>query len=182
GLGEALAVPGAARAVADPPPVQVLLPGFTVRELPVDLPNVNNVRYRADGKLVALAYDGNIHLLSDSDGDGLEDKAELFWDNKGRLRAPIGMALTPPGYKHGQGAFVASKGKLSLIVDTKGAGKADRELVVAGGWKELPHGVDALGVAVGKDGKLYFGLGTADYTNAYLLREGKARYDLRGER
>src|SRR5262249_30501031 len=89
--------------VIPPPPVQAFLPGFTVKELPVDLTNINNVRYRPDGKLLALAYDGNVYLLSDSDGDGLEDKVELFWENKGRLRSPIGMALTPPGYRHGEG-------------------------------------------------------------------------------
>src|SRR5439155_4989512 len=77
--------------VADPPPVQTLVPGFTVRQLPVDLTNINNVKYRADGKLVALAYSGNIYLLSDTDGDGLEDKAELFWEGKGRLRGPVGL-------------------------------------------------------------------------------------------
>src|SRR5262249_19214303 len=32
--------------VKDPSPVQVLMPGFTVRELPVDLTNINNVRAR----------------------------------------------------------------------------------------------------------------------------------------
>jgi putative heme-binding domain-containing protein len=171
------------RRAADPPPVQMLVPGFTVRELPVNLSNVNNVRYRADGKLVALAYDGNVYLLSDSDGDGIEDKAEVFWENKGQLRAPVGMALTPPGYRHGDGLFVACKGKLSLIVDTKGRGKADKEIVVATGWKELPHGVDALGVALDRDGSVFFGLGTTDYTNPYLVgRDGKAAYDLRGER
>src|SRR5688572_21778061 len=36
------------------PNIQVLVPGFTVRELPVELPNINNVKYRADGTLVAL--------------------------------------------------------------------------------------------------------------------------------
>src|SRR5262249_16377155 len=66
--------------------------------------------------------------------------------------------------------------------DSKGTGKADREVVVATGWKELPHGVDALGVAVAQDGKIYFGLGTADFTNAYLTRDGKAHYDLKDER
>jgi putative heme-binding domain-containing protein len=182
GLTKALAGNHPSRVVAKPPPVQVLLPGFTVREIPVDLPNINNVRYRPDGKLVALAYNGNVYLLSDSDGDGLEDRVDLFWENKGQLRAPIGMALTPPGYKLGQGIFVACKGKLSLLVDTKNAGKADREIVVASGWKELPHGVDALGVAVGKDGSIYFGLGTADFTNAYQLAGGKARYALESER
>jgi hypothetical protein len=82
------------------------------------------------------------------------------------------MALTPPRYRHGDGVFVASKGKCSLLVDTDGDGKADKEIIVAEGWKELPHGVDALGVAVGKDGSVYFGLGTADFTNAYLLKDG----------
>ena len=78
--------------------MQMLVPGFSARELPVDLTNINNVRYRPDGKLVALAYDGNIYLLSDRDGDGLEETVEPFWENKGSLVAPIGMALTPPGY------------------------------------------------------------------------------------
>jgi putative heme-binding domain-containing protein len=171
-------------AVANPPPVQMFVPGFTVRELPVDLSNINNVRYRADGKLVALAYDGKVYVLSASEGGGLEDRVEVFWDNQdGRIRAPIGMALTPPGYKHGNGIFVACKGKLVLLVDTKGTGKADREIVVADGWKELPHGVDVLGAAIDKDGNIYFGLGTADFTNPYVVdKDGKPHYDLKSER
>src|SRR5205085_7492860 len=92
--------------VPQPPPVQVLVPGFSVRQLPVDLTNINNVRYRADGKLVALAYNGDIYLLSDTDGDGVEDKVEVFWKGQGRLQSPIGLALTPPGYRHGNGVFV----------------------------------------------------------------------------
>jgi putative heme-binding domain-containing protein len=170
--------------VPDPPPVQVLVPGFTVKQLPVDLTNINNVQYRADGKLVALAYDGNVYLLSDSDGDGLEDRVERFWDNKGRLRAPIGMALTPPGYRHGNGLVVASKGKCSLIVDTDGDDKADKEIVIAQGWEELPHGVDALGAAFDpRDGSVYFGLGTAAFENPYQIdKAGKARYRLTSER
>ena len=168
--------------VPDPPPVQMLVPGFSVRELPIDLTNVNNVRYRPDGKLLALAYDGTIDLLSDRDGDGVEETVEPFWDKPGSLVAPIGMALTPPGYHLGDGVFVASKGKVSLIVDGDRDGKADRELVVARGWKELPHGVDALGVAIDGEGGVYFGLGTTNFTNAYLLDEkGRAGYRLDDE-
>jgi putative heme-binding domain-containing protein len=169
--------------IKDPPPVQVFLPGFTVRPLPINLVNINNLLYRPDGKLLALGYDGNIWLLTDTDGDGLEDKATLWWDNKGKLRAPIGMALTPPGYAHGNGVFVPSKSKVSLIVDTDGDDRADKEIIVADGWKEIFHGVDALGVAVDRDGSVYFGLGCTNYTQAYLLdKEGKTHYDIKGER
>jgi putative heme-binding domain-containing protein len=169
--------------VADPPPVQVLLPGFTVRRLPLELTNINNVKYRADGKLVALAYNGDIYLLSDSDGDGLEDRAELFWESKGRLRGPIGMALTPPGYKHGNGVFVSSKGKVSLIVDSDGDDKADKEIIVAQGWKEIAQAVDALGVTLDRDGNVYFALGTTDFSNGYLIdKEGRGHYDIKSDR
>lgn len=169
--------------VADPPALQMLIPGFEVRELPVKISNINNVRYRTDGKLVALAYTGDVLLLSDRDGDGVEEHVETFWESGGRVRAPIGMALTPPGYAAGDGVFVASKGKCSLIVDTDGDDRADKEVVVASGWTELPHGVDALGIAVAADGTVYFGLGAADYTNAYLIDEkGAARFDLGSDR
>ncbi|HEY7158086.1 MAG TPA: ThuA domain-containing protein [Gemmataceae bacterium] len=168
--------------VAEPPPVQMLAPGFRVRQLPVDLPNINNIQYRADGKLVALAYNGDIYLLSRSKNGELEDKAELFWENKGRLRAPIGMTLTPPGYKHGNGVFVASKSKVSLIVDTDGDDKADKEIVVAQGWQESFHAVDALGVALDGDGNVYFGLGCANFADAYLRdKQGKSHFDLSNE-
>src|SRR5262245_25422030 len=170
--------------VSNPPPVQVFAPGFTVRELPVSLKNVNNVKYRPDGRLVALGYDGKIHLLTDTDGDGLEDRAESFWD-KETVHAPIGLALTPPGYARGQGVFVAAKGKVSLLVDTNADDRADEEIIVAT-WTEKSEqqGVDALGVALDAQGNLYFGLGTASYTGAYLIdpSSGDSRYRLSSER
>ncbi len=167
----------------DPPAVQMLQPGFTVRELPLELTNVNNVRYREDGKLVTLGYNGDIHLLSDTNGDGLEDRAELFWKNEGSIRGPIGITLTPPGYAKGRGVFVPSKGKVSLIVDTNGDDKADEEIIVAQGWKEIAQSVDAVGIAMAADGSLYFGLGTTNFANAYLVDEsGKASYDIASDR
>ena len=168
--------------VPNPPAVQMLVPGFSARELPVDLANVNNVKYRADGKLVALTYAGDIDLLSDRDGDGLEETVERFWESKGSLVAPIGMALTPVNHTAGEGVFVASKGKISLILDVDRDGKADKEIIIAQGWKQLPHGVDALGVALDSSGNVYFGLGTTDFTNAYQLdAAGRPAYDLKDE-
>ena len=170
--------------VANPPAVQMFVPGFSARKLPVDLTNINNVLYREDGKLYALAYSGDVYLLTDTDGDGLEDQAKLFWESQGRIRGPIGMAVTPPGYAAGRGVFVPSKGKLSLLVDTDQDDVAEKEIIVAEGWRELPVNVDALGVAVDPaDGSVYFGLGCEDYTNAYGLHgNGQARYRLDSER
>src|ERR1043166_91883 len=169
--------------VTNAPPVQMIVPGFNLRPLPLALNNINNLKYRADGKLVALGYNGRIYLLSDTDGDGLEDKAEIFWD-RDTLHAPIGMALTPPGYSRGDGVFVAAKGKLALILDRDRDGRADEEIVVAEGWPGIWHNVDALGVAVDRAGNIYFGLGAANYTDAYLIDKatGQSRYDLKSER
>ncbi len=168
--------------VNNPAPVQMFVPGFSVREMPIELGNINNVKYREDGKLVALGYDGRIWLLTDTDGDGLEDKASAFWTNN-TLRAPIGMALTPPNYPKGRGVFAPSKGKVSLIVDTNNDDVADEEIIVADGWKEGFHNVDALGVAVDEKGNVYFGLGTANFADAYLKnKEGKSQYDLKNEK
>src|SRR6266478_2664308 len=109
------------QALAEPSPVvHMLVPGFTVQELPVHLSNLNNLRFAPDGRLFALAYDGRIHVLRDTNGDGLEDKDELFWD-KPTLSVPVGMALGP------EGVFVSSHGKVSLLRDTDGDGKADQE-------------------------------------------------------
>ena len=167
----------------NPPAIQMLQSGFSVHELPVELSNLNNVRYRADGKLVTLGYNGDIHLLSDTNGDGLEDKVELFWKNEGSVRGPLGILLTPPNYPKGNGVFFPSKGKVSLVVDKDGDDKADEEIIVATGWKEIAQNVDAVGITMDKDGCLYFGLGTVNYANAYMVNDkGKGEYELTSDR
>ncbi len=169
--------------VVDPPIVQMLMPGFRVVELPVSLTNVNNLRFRSDGTLVALGYNGDLNLLRDTNGDGIEDHTIPFWKNQGSLRGPMGMQLTPPGYARGTGVFVPSKGKVSLIVDTDQDDHADEEIVVASGWQEIAQNVDAVGITMDAEGAIYFGLGTANYANAYLIDEkGKAAYDLSSDR
>ncbi|MEX2172482.1 MAG: ThuA domain-containing protein [Pirellulales bacterium] len=178
---------GGARPIArvpNPPDVQMHVPGFTVRELPLELPNINNVQYRPDGKLVAVAYNGNVYLLTDTDNDGLEDHAELFFENKGDIRSPIGMDLTPPNYERGQGVFVATKSSFVLIADADGDDQAEKPIVIATGWPESFHNVDALGVAVDpRDHAVYFGLGTPNFADAYVRTpEGKSLYKLDGEK
>lgn len=167
------------------PPVQMLVPGFSVQALPVEIAAINVVRYRADGKLVALGYDGKVWLLSDNNSDGIEDKAQVFYD-PGRQVLSLGMALTPPGYARGQGVFIARKGALVLEVDTDGDDRADREIIVAKDWetpKRFPGGAsDAIGVALDADGNVFFGLGAANSQNGYLLEDGVAHYRITSER
>src|SRR5215208_5570973 len=88
--------------------VHMLVPGFTVQELPVRLSNQNNLRFAADGRLFALGYDGRIHVLRDTNGDGLEDSAEVFWDEP-TISVPVGMAIAK------EGVYVSSHGKVSLF-------------------------------------------------------------------
>src|SRR5207302_390134 len=86
------------------------------------------------------------------------------------------------GYTRGNGVFIAAKEKLALIVDTNGDDRADAEITVAT-WTERSEqqGVDALGVAVAPDGSIYFSLGTASFTEPYLIDKatGQARYRIR---
>ncbi len=170
-------------ALKGPPPepvIRMLVPGFEVKELPIKLPNINYLTYAPDGRLFALGYDGSVNVLRDTDGDGLENKVEPFWARP-TLKAPVSMALAP------EGLYVASSRKLSLLRDADGDGLADVEEVVASDWA-LPDdpshggGVDCMAVTTDKEGNIYFGLGCADYTNPYRIRDGKARYDLKSER
>lgn len=158
--------------------VVMLLPGFVVKALPIKLSNANNIRFTPDGKLTVLGYDGRIHILSDSDGDGLEDSDKIFWD-KQTLSVPVGMTWSK------EGLYVSSHGKISLLRDTDGDGVADEEKIIAEGWTPTDvasGGVDATAITEDKDGNLYFGLLVADYSNPYRVKDGISHYDLQGKR
>lgn len=147
----------------------MLVPGFTVEELPVRLPNLNNVNFAPDGSLTGLGYNGKVWKIRDTDGDGLEDTATIWWD-KAPLTVPVGMVWST------RGLFVSSSGKVSLLQDTNGDGVADTEEVVASGWpgKDVTSGnVDATGVTMDGEGNLYFGLLTVNYANPYRLKKVK---------
>lgn len=183
GSGENTAGDSSILAIDSVPDVQVFMPGFSVHELKLNLPNINALRYGADGKLYALAYDGHIYVLTDTDGDGLEDKAEIWWD-KNLFVSPVAMAIAE------EGIYVSSLNKLSLIQDLDRDGKAETEKIMATNWVKpdvytgnSAGGVDALGVAKDKNGNVFYMLGAADFTNAYLVDStGKAHYDINSQR
>jgi putative heme-binding domain-containing protein len=172
----------ALKGVPPKPPVQMLVPGFTVRELPVKLPNLTAIRYGPDGRLYGAGYDGRMHVLSDTDGDGLEDKAEVLWD-KPTFRTPMAFTWSPDGT-----LYVTSNGKITALRDTNGDGKPDTDQVINTGWPPdagfTGGGVDAMGLVFDKDGNFYFGLGCTLFANAYLVddKTGVSRYDIRSER
>src|SRR5882757_3260463 len=112
--------------VTNPPPIQMLVPGFSVRELPLELNNINNLVYAPDGRLFALCYDGNVLQLKDTDGDGLEDTATRFFNNEHNDILPsIGMAWGPGGL------YIASQKRILRLRD-KGDGTAELETVTSG--------------------------------------------------
>ncbi len=156
-----------------PASFQFLEPGFTVRELPVRLTSVNNVAYAPDGRLFAVGYDGRIHVLRDTDGDGLEDKATLFWKGKGDYSMPLGLVLRDDA------VYITLRRRIERLRDTDGDDKADEMTVVATGWHEAVTETDktfkhrrvddAIGLAMDKDGALYTSLGTPNYENSWQL-------------
>lgn len=170
----------------DAPVIVPFAPGIDVRELPVDLTNLNNIEYAPDGRLFAAGYDGRLHLLRDTDGDGLEDQVTTFYGTKSD-DYPLGMLVR-------DGDLIVLRRHAAVRHrDTNGDGVPDTEEVVATGWRDpevdqtsyVTHRRvdDALGLAIGADGTFYVTMGAANYSNGYLLtKEGESRVDLRKRR
>lgn len=163
----------------------MLMPGFTVRELPVKLTSLNNVEYAPDGRLFAGGYDGRFHLLRDTDGDGLEDKVETFSEVTS-ADYPLGVAV-----KDGEPYFVLSN-QVIRFRDLDGDGVPEKREVFADNFDDpaltkapylLHRRVDnAMALTFGPDGALYLTMGNAGYDNAYWEDDQKVphyRTDLR---
>ena len=165
----------------DPPLVQVLVPGFTARELPLKLNNINNLAFSPDGRLFALGYDGNVHQLKDTDGDGLEDTATYFYKNdRNEIPPSIGMAWGPGGL------YIPSQKRVLRLRD-RHDGSAELE-TVTGGWvgtsTKVGANLDAVGIAIDGNGDIFFGLGCDKWNEPYIVDEqtGVSRYKRDSER
>jgi putative heme-binding domain-containing protein len=166
--------------VSNRPLIKMLIPGFTVRELPLHLNNINSLVCAPDGRIFALAYDGNVFQLKDSTGGGLEDTASYFFKNdREQIPASIGMAWGPGGL------YIASRGRVLRVRD-KGDGTGELE-TIASGWVPptiaAGSSLDAVGAAVDKSGNVYFGLGCDAWSSAYRVdTNGHSHYDVHSAR
>ena len=150
--------------------VHLLVPGFTVRELPVQLSNLNNLEYGPDGRLFAAGYDGRFHLLRDTDGDGLEDVANTFWSESSE-NYPLGMVV-----KDGD-VYTVLTDEVVRYRDTNGDGVPDQRETMVKGFDHpdlvkapylMHRRVDSsMALAFGPDGALYVTMGNAAPGNAY---------------
>lgn len=162
------------------PGIQMLVPGFTVRELPVKLTSLNNIEYAPDGRVFAGGYDGRFHLLRDTDGDGLEDKVDTF-SPEASANYPLGMAV-----RNGE-PYAVLTDEIVRWRDTNGDGIPDQRETVVKGFDDpelanapyLNHRrVDSsMSLAFGPGGEMYVTMGNAGYNNAYWHdKAGVAHY------
>ncbi|MFO1066885.1 MAG: c-type cytochrome [Pirellulales bacterium] len=168
-----MAIFGAGVCAADvPPSMQTVLPGFIVRELPINLTSLNNIEYAPDGRLFAGGYDGRFHMLQDRDGDGLEETVTTLSEEKSP-NYPLGVAV-----KDGSPYFVLTDEVIRFVDKDADGIPETRETVIKEfddpKLKNLSYlhnrRVDSsMGLAIGPDGSIYVTMGNAGFSNPYWL-------------
>ena len=151
-------VPGRLSMGGIPPlPVRVekvtSVPGYDGIRLPIQ-PSImpTAMTWTSDGTLAFTSLKGHVYLAHDTDGDGLEDKLQLFEEG---LAAPYGIIAD------GKDLIVAHKPEVLRLRDTDGDGRADLRHVVASGWGYSDDYHDwTCGIVRDRAGFLYVGLGS----------------------
>ena len=108
------------------------------------------------GKLFAANQSGEVYILRDSDGDGLEDEAALYCNvMEDSLRSPAGFA------HRGDTVFIGTSQQIRAYLDRNKDGKADTSWTFFDDVPYSQHPYEwTCGLTFGPDGWLYFVMST----------------------
>lgn len=153
---------------ATPPPAHAspakelaVPPGFSAYRFAQGLRDPAAIAVDAEGVLWVAERDGDIIALDDSDRDRIATK-RAFGTSLG-LADVRGLAFDQ---EDGE-LFVSSRGRISVVSDENGDGVADTVTHVVTGLAAGSPGNEML--AVGRDGRLYFGGPGPDETSATIM-------------
>ena len=125
-------------------------PGFSFIKF-ADIYRPTGLTFDDAGRLYVTSFDGTVHILHDTDGDGRSDSDTLFASG---FSTALGITLRPGT----DDVYISSNGQISLLRDENGDDQADiREAVVSG----IPTGLHQNdNLKFGADGWLYMGVGS----------------------
>jgi glucose/arabinose dehydrogenase len=114
--------------------------------------NPTTIAFGPDGRLYIGDIAGGLWAAQDKDGDGVAETLSKWADGFDLL---VGLAW------RGQELYASSSGKIEVLRDSDGDGRADQRRTIVAGLPSMvlrPHSNNAL--AFGPDGRLYFGVGS----------------------
>lgn len=146
-------------------PAVAVYGSYAVVKLPLEhgvrVWNPTTVLQGPDGVMYGANHTGEVYSLRDTDGDGLEDTAQLFCDvREDGLRAPTGLVF------NGHDLYVGTAQEVRVYTDRDGDGRADTSRTFFGPVPHSEHPYEySSALTFGPDGHLYLSL-TTDSWNA----------------
>jgi putative membrane-bound dehydrogenase-like protein len=125
-------------------------PGFSLIKF-ADLYRPTAFAFDRNGRMYVTSQDGNVYVLRDEDKDGRADSRSTFATG---YNFPVGVAVHAPTGD----VYVSYQGAITILSDTDGDERSDKEQILVGDLPTGKHQNDNL--KFGPDGKLYIGIGS----------------------